>query len=45
MVLQGCHLVPVFAGGHTNELLETVLPTAARHPDETSDWANYYVIM
>lgn len=45
MVLWGCHLVPAFAGGCTTQLLKTVLPTAAHHPDETSDWANYYVIM
>lgn len=44
-VLRGCHLVPAFAEGRTTELLHTILPTAARHPDEKSDWKNYYVIM
>lgn len=45
LVLRGCHLVPAFAAGRTNQLLKTVSPTAARHPDETDDWTNYYVIM
>lgn len=45
VVLRGCHLVPAFAAGRTNLLLSTVSVTAARHPDETNDWANYYVIM
>jgi hypothetical protein len=45
LVLRGCHLVPAFAAGRTNNLLRTVSLTAARHPEETDDWANYYVIM
>ncbi|KAF9466647.1 hypothetical protein BDZ94DRAFT_1157658, partial [Collybia nuda] len=45
VVLRGCHLVPAFSGGRTNELLQTRSPTAARLPGETDDWANYYVII
>ncbi|KAF9464233.1 hypothetical protein BDZ94DRAFT_1216685 [Collybia nuda] len=45
LVLRGCHLVPAFAAGRTNQLLKTVLPTAARLPEEIDDWANYYVII
>jgi hypothetical protein len=45
LVLRGCHLVPAFANGRTNNLLHTTSPTAARHLEETDDWANYYVIM
>lgn len=45
LVLRGCHLVPAFASGRTNILLKTVSTTAARLPDETDDWVNYYVIM
>lgn len=45
LVLRGCHLVPAFAAGRTQELLKTVSPTAARPLGEIDDWANYYVIM
>ena len=45
LVIQGCHLVPSFADGCTSELLCTSDLTAARHPDETDDWVNYYVMM
>ena len=45
LVIRGCHLVPDFARGRTSELLQTTSPTAARRPDETDDWMNYYVMM
>jgi hypothetical protein len=45
LVLRGCHLVPAFAGGRTQSLLLTDSLTAARPPNETDDWVNYYVIM
>ena len=45
LVIRGCHLVPSFADGRTSELLQTSTITAARHPDETDDWVNYYVMM
>jgi hypothetical protein len=45
LVLRGCHLVPAFAYGRTTTLLNTQSLTAARHPDESDDWAKYYVIM
>jgi hypothetical protein len=45
LVLWGCHLVPAFAAGQTNNLLCTVSLIAAWHPEETDDWANYYIIM
>ena len=45
LVLRGCHLVPCYADGRTSLLLPTVSMTAARHPGETDDWTNYYVVM
>jgi hypothetical protein len=45
LVLRGCHLVPAFAAGRTQSLLQTTSPTTARLPGEIDDWANYYVIM
>jgi hypothetical protein len=45
LVIRGCHLVPSFANGRTTELLHTSASTAARLPEETDDWANYYVMM
>jgi hypothetical protein len=45
LVIRGCHLVPSFADGRTSELLQTSTLTTARHPDETDDWVNYYVMM
>ena len=45
LVLRGCHLVPAFAAGRTHSLLHTTSLTAARAPDETDDWVNYYVVM
>lgn len=44
-VIRASHLIPRFAGGRTNHLLQTTDLTAARSPDETDDWANYYVNM
>jgi hypothetical protein len=44
-VIRASHLIPRFAGGRTNHLLQTTDLTAARLPDETDDWANYYVNM
>ena len=45
LVIRGCHLVPSFANGHTSQLLRTSTLTAARHPDKTDDWANFYAMM
>jgi hypothetical protein len=45
LVIRGCHLVPSFANGRTSQLLRTSTLTAARHPDETDDWANFYAMM
>ena len=45
LVIRGCHLVPSFADGRTATLLNTSTLTAARQPDETDDWMNYYVMM
>lgn len=45
LVIRGCHLVPSFADGRTATLLNTSTLTAARQPDETDDWTNYYVMM
>jgi len=45
LVLRGCHLVPAFAAGRTQSLLQTTSITAARAPGEVDDWVNYFVIM
>ncbi|KAF8239970.1 hypothetical protein L208DRAFT_1556305, partial [Tricholoma matsutake] len=45
LVIRGCHLVPCFANGRTSGLLHTSTLTAAHHPDESEDWANYYVMI
>ncbi|KAF7371414.1 hypothetical protein MSAN_00778200 [Mycena sanguinolenta] len=42
-VIRGCHLIPDFAAGRTNDLLATQGSTAARSPDDTEDWRTYYV--
>ncbi|KAJ7732533.1 hypothetical protein B0H16DRAFT_1770162 [Mycena metata] len=42
-VLRGSHLIPDFVGGRTNELLATREETAARDPQDTEDWATYFV--
>ncbi|KAJ7483727.1 hypothetical protein B0H11DRAFT_2279748 [Mycena galericulata] len=42
-VIRGSHLIPVFSGGRTNDLLATREVTAARDPDDSDDWTNYYV--
>lgn len=44
LVLRGCHLVPAFADGRTSALLKTP-HTAARPPEESDDWAAFYVNM
>ncbi|KAJ6484020.1 hypothetical protein C8R45DRAFT_1099186 [Mycena sanguinolenta] len=41
-IIRGCHFIPDFSGGRTNNLLATTENTAARLPD-TEDWTNYYV--
>ncbi|KAJ3573756.1 hypothetical protein NP233_g2220 [Leucocoprinus birnbaumii] len=42
-VIRGCHLIPAFSQGRTNDLLSTQGQTEARQSGETDDWANYYV--
>jgi hypothetical protein len=42
-VIRGSHLIPEFVAGRTNDLLATEEATAARHPKDADDWANYYV--
>ncbi|KAJ7676829.1 hypothetical protein DFH06DRAFT_1428694 [Mycena polygramma] len=42
-VIRGSHLIPKFNAGRTNDLLGTRAETAARAPDTTDDWVNYYV--
>ncbi|KAK7437003.1 hypothetical protein VKT23_006712 [Stygiomarasmius scandens] len=43
LVIRACHLIPDFQGGRTSSLLGTRVATAACHPGEVDDWANYYV--
>lgn len=44
-VIRGCHLMPSFSDGRTNELLKTSKPTVARKPEEVDDWNFFYVGM
>lgn len=44
-VIRGSHLIPDFSSGRTNDLLATRGVTAARGPDDTDDWATFYVDM
>jgi len=44
LVIRGCHLIPAFAEGRTDELLQSG-ETVARLPGETDDWAAFYVNM
>ncbi|KAG1736448.1 uncharacterized protein EDB91DRAFT_1055609, partial [Suillus paluster] len=41
---KACHLIPAFAGHHTNDLLRHG-PSAARLPGEVDNWASFYVNM
>ncbi|KAG5223215.1 GLOBIN domain-containing protein [Salix suchowensis] len=43
LVLQACHLIPDFPTGRTNDRLASYPGSYARHPDETNDWAEFYV--
>ncbi|KIY43074.1 hypothetical protein FISHEDRAFT_18325, partial [Fistulina hepatica ATCC 64428] len=43
-VVRGCHLIPAFCGGRTQDLLPISTPTVARlGPLKTDDWTNYYI--
>ena len=44
LVIHGCHLIPAFAEGRTDELLQSGT-TLARPPGEMNDWAAFYVNM
>ena len=44
LVIHGCHLIPAFINGRTNQLLRGSA-SVARQPDEIDDWARYYVNM
>ena len=44
LVIQGCHLIPAFSSGRTDQLLQRG-PSIARQPGETDDRAAYYVNM
>ena len=43
-VIRGCHLIPAFIDGRTDQLLPRGV-SVARRPGETDDWASYYVNM
>lgn len=45
LVLRGCHLIPAFTDGRSNDLLSTRGRTAARQEGVLDDWVNYYVGM
>ena len=44
LVIRGCHLIPTFSSGRTDQLLQRG-PSIARQPGETDDRAAYYVNM
>jgi hypothetical protein len=44
-VIRGCHLIPCFVDGKTQDLLTTVGPSLARVGTEEGDWASYHVGM
>lgn len=44
LVIRGCHLIPAFVDGRTDQLLPRGT-SVARLPGETDDWAGYYVNM
>ena len=44
LVIRGCHLIPAFANGRTDQLLWRG-HSVARLQGETDDWAGYYVNM
>ncbi|KAG1740142.1 uncharacterized protein EDB91DRAFT_1053371, partial [Suillus paluster] len=44
VVLRACHLIPSFADGHTDTLLQYG-PTVARRFGEVNDWTAFYVNM
>ena len=44
LVVRGCHLIPAFVDGRTNQFLQGG-PSVARLPGESDDWARYYVNM
>lgn len=43
LVLRACHLIPDFPTGRTNDRLAVYPGSYARRPDETNDWAEFYV--
>jgi hypothetical protein len=43
-VIRGCHLIPAFADGRTQDLL-TTKSSLGRPAGETDDWAAFYVMM
>jgi hypothetical protein len=45
LVIRGCHLIPRFVSGRTNDLMSYQGPTAARATGCTNDWTNFYVNM
>ena len=44
LVIRGCHLIPTFTDGRTDQLLQRG-QSVARQYGETDDWAGYYVNM
>jgi hypothetical protein len=44
-VIRGCHLIPSFVDGKTQDLLSTEGSSLGRVGTEDDDWANYYVGM
>lgn len=44
-VIRGCHLIPAFTLGKTEDLLQPGIPTVARMPGEDKDWLNFYIKM
>ena len=45
LIIRGCHLIPSFSDGKTQDLLMIKGPSAGRVTGTDDDWANYYVGM
>jgi hypothetical protein len=45
LIIRGCHLIPSFSDGKTQDLLMIKGPSTGQVTGTDDDWANYYVGM
>ena len=45
LIIRGCHLIPSFVDGKTEDLLSAEGPSLGRIDSEEDDWASYYIGM